>query len=88
MSPNTESTSTGSEEMKGDGDDGVVANETLVISPVPSIAARISGEKGPGAECPIDSSGKDTGPPDGGYGWVVVMYITPWMEIMVVQFVY
>ena len=76
MSPNTEttSTSTGSELMKGDDDDGVVANETLVINPVPSIVSGISGvEKIP--EGPTDESGKDTGPPDGGYGWVVVMYV-------------
>jgi hypothetical protein len=86
MSSNVEttSTSTGSELMKGDVDDGVVANETLVIDPVPSIGIK-GVEKIP--EGPTDGSAKDTGPPDGGYGWVVVMYVYPREELIVVRFV-
>jgi hypothetical protein len=71
--------------MKGEVDDGVVANETLIIDPVPSIAGIKGVEKIP--EGPTDGSGKDTGPPDGGYGWVVVMYVYPGMELIVVRFV-
>jgi len=44
----------------GSSADGIVPNEPLVITPVP---------EGPTGE-PL----KDTGPPDGGYGWIVVMY--------------
>jgi hypothetical protein len=58
-------------EMEDVVDDGVVANETLVVEGVPS---RVGDGKwaadGPGA----DGGEKDNGPPDGGYGWVVVGY--------------
>jgi hypothetical protein len=50
-------------------DDVVVANETLVITPVPSLQGQVV-EKVSGAPT-IDNAG----PPDGGYGWVVVMYV-------------
>ena len=65
------SLSTTSEGPKSDEmEDGVVANETLVISPVPSRQGGIVEEK----TCAVDVR-KETGPPDGGYGWVVVMYV-------------
>jgi len=65
-----------------DADDGVVANEPLVIDPiVPSDGGlEVIVEKGvkkigeEGDEEPIEVVVKDTGPPDGGYGWVVVAY--------------
>lgn len=67
------SLSTTSEGMKSEEpDDGVVANETLVISPVPSRQGDTIQEKAGAVVV-----GKETGPPDGGYGWVVVVYV-PW----------
>ena len=70
------STSTVSDGVKFGVDDGVVDNEALVINPVVS---RISGEKvGDEVDTPTDVVVKDlAGPPDGGYGWIVVMYIPP-----------
>jgi hypothetical protein len=89
MSPNTESTLSTRDGMKdGDIDDGVVANETLIITPVPSIQnVGVVVEKGTGG--PTDMSMKDPGPPDGGYGWIVVMYTTRYSRrLMIVQSVY
>lgn len=57
-------------------DDGVVANVVLILDPV------VHGEEEAveklGAEEPQVANGiavKDPGPPDGGYGWIVVMYL-------------
>jgi hypothetical protein len=75
MTPTPESTI--SETVKGEFDDGVVANETMVIEPCPEFAG-IDGckieklEAGP--DEPTEDVEKGTGPPDGGYGWVVVAY--------------
>lgn len=76
MSPNTESTNSTRDGLKdGEIDDGVVANETLVITPVPSLQnGGVVVEKG--TEGPTEMSMKDPGPPDGGYGWIVVMYVS------------
>lgn len=62
-----------------DGEDGVVANEVLVgEAVVPSgdgVEVIVKSEKGgEGIEETGDVVVKDTGPPDGGYGWVVVAY--------------
>ena len=61
-----------------DGEDGVVANEVVVgEAVVPSgdgVEVIVKSEKGGEG---IEENGdvvKDTGPPDGGYGWVVVAY--------------
>lgn len=68
----TSSLSTTSEGPKSEEtEDGVVANETLVISPVPSRQSDIAVQEKAGSVV----VGKETGPPDGGYGWVVVMYV-------------
>jgi hypothetical protein len=59
----------------GEIDDGVVPNETLIVSPVISGVERTKLEDrgdGPIAEKEAE---KDLGPPDGGYGWVVVGYV-------------
>lgn len=56
-------------------DDEVVPNETLVIMPVPSLQAEKVVEKETGGPTGL---AKDIGPPDGGYGWVVVMYFSLW----------
>jgi hypothetical protein len=58
-------------------DDGVVANEVLILDPVGHVEDEEEAEK-LGAEEPQGVNGiavKDPGPPDGGYGWIVVMYI-------------
>jgi len=73
----TASLSTASDNITSDEtDDVVVANETLIISPVPSRQGK------PDMKEQSTSSvvGKDSGPPDGGYGWIVVMYVpsTTW----------
>jgi hypothetical protein len=70
----TSSLSTASEGFKSeDTEDGVVANETLVISPVPSRQGGAVQEK----EGVVVVVGKEpAGPPDGGYGWIVVMYLS------------
>lgn len=54
-------------------DDGVVPNETLIVSPM--ISAATAPEKWPAnGPDPRGVVEKDAGPPDGGYGWVVVGY--------------
>jgi hypothetical protein len=70
-------------------DDGVVANETMVIEPCPEFVSgemELKLEAGP--EDPTEVVEKDSGPPDGGYGWVVVAYAPCCgVVVMVVQFV-
>lgn len=54
----------------------MVANETIVIEPCPREERNGGIEKLEGG--PDDSTEvvlKDVGPPDGGYGWVVVGYV-------------
>ena len=86
MSPTPETTGSG---VTDDTDDGVVANETMVIEPCPEFVSgemELKLEAGP--DDPTEVVEKDSGPPDGGYGWVVVAY-APWrgVVVMVVQFV-
>ena len=74
MTPTTAST-----DSKCDIEDGVVHNEKLVISPVVSPWHNVEGEKSwraDGPEEPTDVVGKDSDPPDGGYGWVVVALVS------------
>jgi hypothetical protein len=56
-------------------EDAVVPDEALVVNPLNSGAVEQLPEKldgdGPG---PIVLQKTDSGPPDGGYGWVVVGY--------------
>ena len=67
----TSSLSTTSDGFKSeDIEDGVAANEKLVISPVPSRQGDTLQEK-----AGVVVVGEETGPPDGGYGWIVVMYL-------------
>jgi len=71
-------------------EDGVVANETMVLEPCPE--AETSSQEieklGGGSDDPSEAVVKDVGPPDGGYGWVVVGYVlTMQMEVMVGLFV-
>jgi len=72
MSPTSESTIR--ETVAEESDDGVVANETMVIEP----CVEFSGDKieklEAGPDDPTEIVEKGTGPPDGGYGWVVVGY--------------
>jgi len=83
MSPTSESSV--SETVTEEPDDGVVANETMVIEPCPQFAGsgelELKLEAGP--EHPTEDVEKDKGPPDGGYGWVVVAY-APWRGVMVI----
>jgi hypothetical protein len=60
-------------EMEVEVDDGVVANETLVVDVPLGVGDGKWAADGPGA----DGGEKDNGPPDGGYGWVVVGYAPP-----------
>jgi len=64
-------------------DDGVVANETMVVEPCPEErSGEIDKLEGGGPDDPTDVVVKDVGPPDGGYGWVVVGYVSS-MEMVV-----
>jgi hypothetical protein len=81
MSPTLDSTV--SETVTEELDDGVVANETMVIDPCPEFAGsgemELKLEAGP--DDPTEVVEKDSGPPDGGYGWVVVAYV-PWRGVV------
>lgn len=76
MTPTTASTN--SDSSKYDIEDGVVLNETLVISPINSLENRRGDEKiwnRDGPDEPTEVIVRDPGPLDGGYGWVVVAYV-------------
>jgi len=61
---------TDSEVRKSDSEDGVVQNDLLILEPLPLGDAEKLGAEEPPAKI---IAAKDLGPPDGGYGWVVVM---------------
>jgi len=74
-------TATDSVGSLGEREDEVVPNETLVITPVPSLqGAKVE-------ETRDSNAAKDSGPPDGGYGWIVVMYFPCVRGVDVVLFV-
>ena len=63
---------------KYDMDNGLVPNESLVVSRIDSKGQGDEAEKeciAYGPEEPTAAIVKDLDPPDGGYGWVVVAYL-------------
>ena len=83
MTPTTASTN--GDNVKCEIEDGVVPNKTLVIaSPTPGgdDEKSWSGD-GPGE--PSDVVVKDLGPPDGGYGWVVVAYLLVGRLVLIIE---
>jgi hypothetical protein len=81
------SASTINEIIKYDIDDIVVSNQTLVISSVTLPQEDREDEKswsGTGPEEPMEVVIKDSDPPDGGYGWIVVAYLIPLRLVLMV----
>jgi hypothetical protein len=76
MTPTTASTDSAS--YKYDIDDSILSNEKMVTSLVTPTIPGIHDAKiwsGDGPAEPTEVVVRNSGPPDGGYGWVVVAYL-------------
>ena len=77
---------TASTNSKYDFEDGVIPKETLITNLSPKQNGE--GEKGwseHGPEEPTEVVAKDSGPPDGGYGWIVVTYFFLVRLVLIVE---
>ena len=68
------SVNTDSEPGKADSEDGVVLYDLRILNTLPLGDVEKLGAEEPPAKIIV---AKDLGPPDGGYGWVVVMCLLP-----------